>query len=265
MERGFVKLWHRLKDSKCYSRGGVHRALLLTLFTEANWKEGYFRGETILPGQFATSVLGLSQELGFPKTTVQRALSDLVSDGVVTVENMGNRWTRITLVNWATYQPVREESGQPTGNPRATDGSPVDTIKDVKKKDIKENTSYSLSESPDSDGCPPCPHGKILELYAEVLPHHKQVRTWRTAHQSSLKARWREKWKEGLFVDEESGMAYFKRLFDYVKRNKVLDGRMPSRDGREPWQADLKWIIKAANFDKIMERTYDKYLDDVHP
>jgi hypothetical protein len=142
MERGFMKLWRKLKDSKCYSRGGVHRALLLTIFTEANWKEGCFRGETILPGQWATSVLGLSQELGFARTTVQRALADLATDGVITVENMGNRWTRITLVNWQCYQPSQREVGQPMGNQRATDGQPTGIIKEV--KNINTPTLSSL-------------------------------------------------------------------------------------------------------------------------
>ena len=141
MERGFMKLWRKLKDSKCYSRGGVHRALLLTLFTEANWKEGCFRGEVIRPGQFATSVLGLSQELGFPRTTVQRALADLATDGVVTVENMGNRWTRITLINWGAYQPTTKELGQPTGNQRATNGQPTGIIKDIKNINTPLDTS----------------------------------------------------------------------------------------------------------------------------
>lgn len=136
-----MKLWHRLKDSRCYSRGGIHRALLLTIFTEANWKPGFFRGENIQPGQFATSVLGLSQELGFPRTTVQRALADLVSDGVITVENVGNRWTRITLVNWAVYQPTLKEVGQPVGNQRATDGQPVGIIKDIKNITTPLDTS----------------------------------------------------------------------------------------------------------------------------
>lgn len=146
MERGFIKLWRKLKDSKCYSRGGVHRALLLTLFTEANWKVGHFRGEDILPGQWATSVLGLSQELGFARTTVQRALADLATDGVITVENMGNRWTRITLVNWQCYQPLSRELGQPAGNERATDGQPAGIIKEVK------NITHT-PESKDSSVC----------------------------------------------------------------------------------------------------------------
>jgi DNA-binding transcriptional MocR family regulator len=116
--------------------------LLLTIFTEANWKEGCFRGETILPGQWATSVLGLSQELGFARTTVQRALADLATDGVITVENMGNRWTRITPVNWQCYQPLPRELGQPAGNQRATDGQPTGIIKEV--KNINTPTLSSL-------------------------------------------------------------------------------------------------------------------------
>lgn len=143
-----MKLWRKLKDSKCYSRGGIHRALLLTIFTEVNWKVGHFRGEDILPGQMATSVLGLSQELGFPRTTLQRALSDLVSDGVITVENVGNRWTRITLVNWDTYQPTKEELGQQVGNQRATDGHQMGTIKEVKNINLTPDTSLRSVSSP---------------------------------------------------------------------------------------------------------------------
>ena len=150
MERGFIKLWRKLKDSRCYSRGGVHRALLLTLFTEANWKVGHFRGEEILPGQWATSVLGLSQELGFPRTTVQRALADLATDGVITVENMGNRWTRITLVNWQCYQPLPRDLGQPAGNQWATDGQPAGIIKEV-KNNITPNTSLRSVFVPSGD------------------------------------------------------------------------------------------------------------------
>lgn len=251
MERGFIKVWHKLKDSKCYSRGGVHRALLLTLFTEANWKAGHFRGEDILPGQWATSVLGLAQELGFPRTTVQRALADLVEDGVITVENMGNRWTRITLVNWATYQQQLERAGQPMGNPWATDGQPVGITKDIKNKDIK-NTSYSMPESPDSDGCP---QQKVLAVYREELPSLTQPRTWRSNDATALRARWNEKKKEGKFSTPEEGLDYFRKFFRYVARSPFLMGKVANRDGRA-FQADIRWLIKAANFDKVLEGKY---------
>ena len=167
MERGFIKLWRKLKDSKCYSRGGVHRALLLTLFTEANWKVGHFRGEDILPGQWATSVLGLSQELGFARTTVQRALADLATDGVITVENMGNRWTRITLVNWQCYQPLPRELGQPTGNERATDGQPTGIIKEV--KNINTPSLSSLRSERDSPKGGDSHRGEAARFYPPTV------------------------------------------------------------------------------------------------
>jgi hypothetical protein len=167
MERGFIKLWRKLKDSKCYSRGGVHRALLLTLFTEANWKVGHFRGEDVLPGQWATSVLGLSQELGFARTTVQRALADLATDGVITVENMGNRWTRITLVNWQCYQPLPRELGQPAGNERATDGQPAGIIKEV--KNINTPSLSSLRSERDSPKGGDSHRGEAARFYPPTV------------------------------------------------------------------------------------------------
>lgn len=135
MERGFMKLWRKLKDSRCYSRGGVHRALLLTLFTEVNWKVGHFRGEIIGPGQIAISVVRLADELGFPRTTVRRALADLVKDGVIRVENVDNQWSRISFVNWSSYNNIPEECGQPMANQRPTSGQPTATIKELKKKE----------------------------------------------------------------------------------------------------------------------------------
>lgn len=244
-----MKLWRKLKDSKCYSRGGVHRALLLTIFTEANWKAGHFRGETVLPGQYATSVLGLSTELGFAKTTVQRALSDLVSDGVVTVENMGNRWTRITLVNWASYQPNVEQAGQPTGNERAT--ADATAIHNQRSKEDIKSTSYSMPESTDSD----VPQQKVLAVYREELPSLTQPRTWRSNDATALRARWNEKKKEGKFSTTEEGLDYFRKFFRYVGKSDFLMGKVSSRDGRA-FKADLRWLMKAANFDKVLEGKY---------
>ena len=217
MERGFMKLWRKLKDSKCYSRGGVHRALLLTLFTEANWKEGCFRGEVIRPGQFATSVLGLSQELGFPRTTVQRALADLATDGVVTVENMGNRWTRITLINWGAYQPTMKEFGQPMGNQRATDGQPTGIIKEYKNNLITPDIPNGISAP--SGGTPTArrktsntifkpPTLEEVEAYCRERGNAVDARKWWDFYQSKGwvvgRAKMRD-WKAAVRTWEQEG------------------------------------------------------------
>ncbi len=142
MERGYFKVWRKIKDSQSYNRSAIHRAILLTIFVDANWKGGFFCGRQVAPGQIATSVKGLAEELREPRTNVMRALRDLEKDGVIKIENMGNKWTMITLVNWNTYQAQDEKSGQPLVNHRSTSGQPVDTIKEGKKerREEEENT-----------------------------------------------------------------------------------------------------------------------------
>ncbi len=138
MERGFVTFWRKVCDSRSHSRGVLHRALIETFLVEANWKPGFFCGHEIGPGQMAVSILGLAKELKVPRTTLQRAINDLVSDQFISVQNMGNRWTMITIVNWDTYQNNDNQSGQPTGNRRATTGQPAGIIKEGKKERKKE-------------------------------------------------------------------------------------------------------------------------------
>ena len=122
MERGVLKVWRKIKDSQSYNRSALHRAILLTIFVDANWKGGFFCGREVAPGQIATSIKSLSEELREPRTNVQRALRDIEKDGVIKLENVGNRWTMITLVNWCVYQAKDEKYGQPVVNQWSTSG-----------------------------------------------------------------------------------------------------------------------------------------------
>ena len=146
MERGFFKIWRKIEDSQSYNRSALHRAILLTIFVKANWKGGFFCGRQVAPGQIATSVKGLAEELREPRTNVMRALRDLEKDGVIKIENVGNKWTMITLVNWNSYQARDEKSGQPSVNQRSTSGQPVDTIKKGKKERKKEKEEGEAGE-----------------------------------------------------------------------------------------------------------------------
>lgn len=146
MERGYLKVWRKIEDSQSYNRSALHRAILLTIFVKANWKGGFFCGRAVAPGQIATSIKSLAEELREPRTNVMRALRDLEKDGVINLENVGNKWTMITLVNWSAYQAQDEKSGQPAVNQRSTSGQPVDTIKEGKKERRKEKEEGEAGE-----------------------------------------------------------------------------------------------------------------------
>lgn len=101
----------------------------------------------------------------------------------------------------------------------------------------------------------PCPHKRIIEAYEAILPELPRVRVWRAQQASDLRARWREKLREGKFSDEESGEDYFRRFFGYVRRSEFLMGRRSGRDGRT-FRNCLAWMVKAKNFDGIVDGKY---------
>lgn len=89
-----------------------------------------------------------------------------------------------------------------------------------------------------------CPHQEIIALYHEHLPMLNQVRAWTPARANALKARWREDVRR-------QNLDYWERMFKYIAKSDFLTGK----DGK--WQADLEWIIKEANFVKILEGKYE--------
>lgn len=101
----------------------------------------------------------------------------------------------------------------------------------------------------------PCPHRRIIEAYEAILPELPRVRVWRAQQAADLRARWREKLREGKFSDEESGVDYFRRFFGYVRRSEFLMGRRSWRDGRT-FRNCLAWMVKAKNFDGIVDGKY---------
>ena len=101
----------------------------------------------------------------------------------------------------------------------------------------------------------PCPHKRIIEAYEAILPELPRVRVWRAQQGADLRARWREKLREGKFSDENSGVDYFRRFFGYVRRSEFLMGRRSGRDGRT-FRNCLAWMVKAKNFDGIVDGKY---------
>ena len=82
---GYFKVWRKIEDSKSWSRGALYRGLMITLLQKANWKQGYFHGQEILPGQLACSGASLASELDLSRYQVMRMLATLEDDGFTMV------------------------------------------------------------------------------------------------------------------------------------------------------------------------------------
>lgn len=105
---------------------------------------------------------------------------------------------------------------------------------------------------------PNCPQQALLDLYAECLPELPQPRAWEGQASDNLRARWR--WVltatkrgsgERYATTADEGVEWFRRFFGYVAGSDFLMGR------KADWQADLRWLVKAANFDKVLSGAYE--------
>ena len=158
MDRGYIKFWRRAEDSRAWSRGAIHRGVMLTILLKVAWKDCYYRGEELKPGQFAFSGVYLAEECGLCRATLLGVLDDLEQDGFLTRRNVGNRYTLITVTNWSLYQSPQPSScqrgclpdRQPDEQPRR---QPPDTIKEYKK--ARKELSSASGDAAVSEGAFP--------------------------------------------------------------------------------------------------------------
>jgi uncharacterized protein YdaU (DUF1376 family) len=89
-----------------------------------------------------------------------------------------------------------------------------------------------------------CPHEKIIDLYHEILPELKSVIISRwsgSQREKDLRSRWREH-------PNHQEIDFWRWLFNSIKTSDWHMGRSGS------WSADLGWLVKRSNFDKMVER-----------
>ncbi|SDR37354.1 hypothetical protein SAMN05443245_5214 [Paraburkholderia fungorum] len=190
------------------------------------------------------------------------------------------------IAGWDGRQPKREDSGNPnTGALSSTERSRLHreklkreaTTGDEMQRDAtqgndredksREETNQSSTDvdeaiddvgSPSGDRIANCPHQKLIELYAKHLPELPYPAIWEGKKAQAMRARWRwvltaEK-RDGSrhATDEASAVAWFERFFSYVAKSDFLTGR-----NDKFMNCDLGWLMKADNFNKVMQGNYE--------
>lgn len=119
------------------------------------------------------------------------------------------------------------------------------------------------SQTPNGKTLPNCPQQAIIDQWAEVMPEQRQpIRSlWVKGNSArDLATRWKqgftilnESTGEPLYTDEQSGIAWWNRFFRFLRRSEFL-----MRDDSRFFGLD--WVVKAANFQKILELKYHQDL-----
>ena len=189
---GYFKVWRKIEDSKSWSRGALYRGLMITLLQKANWKQGYFHGQEILPGQLACSGASLASELDLSRYQVMRMLATLEDDGFISRQTFGKVCTLITVVNWQLYQSATEEAAQQPHNERTSSAQVPHTIEEGKKarKEIRSASADAVEEdaSPAGKGKQEeaAPHAEPEQVVVAPEPSPSSGPTYRTAGNRQL-------------------------------------------------------------------------------
>lgn len=155
---------------------------------------------------------------------------------------------------------MKREEACPTGQTRDGRGSPMGrTLPEPEpepsslRSEILDETS---SHSPQTAVCAPdrtqnCPQKDIVALYHEVLPMLPQARTWAGNRQRLLAARWRED-------PGRQSLDWWRGFFEFIAESKFLTGRVNGNGASPPFMADLEWIVRPQNFQKINDGRYHR-------
>ena len=275
MQRGFVKLWRKTLDSGLLQNGPAWQLFGYLLLRATHKPYRTIVGGVVcelVPGEVVFGRSKAAVDLGLSEQQIRTALNLLKKMEIATSRST-NKFTVVLLVNWHNYQDDQAAANQQTNQP-VTSTQPAVNHKQEFKNNITSLREVVGATAPTSDQqaegleqvedhqpaqkptAPPCPHQQILDLYHELLPELPCMKVWNGTRQQHLAARWRERWKSKSYSTQAEGLAYFRRLFEYIGREcDWLMGRIQGREGK-PFLATLAWIVSPGNFAKIIEGNY---------
>lgn len=165
------------------------------------------------------------------------AKANLQKWGWVTTKGT-NKGTVIKIINSDIFDVNLENSNaqdveQPTRHQHASNAqNPPNKKKEVKEKRREKEIT--------------CPHVEIIDAYHTILPMLPRVKNWGDASRSNLRARWREDAKR-------QSVDWWCQFF----AESILSSDFLTGKSNLDWRANLTWIVKPKNFEKILNGAYE--------
>ena len=117
-----------------------------------------------------------------------------------------------------------------------------------------ENGEYQLSENPgqiylsgdttipQAEERLPCPFAEIKSLFNSICKSYSSIRDITGIRKTAVEARFKA----------NPDLSIFKELFELAESSDFLKGK-----NNRNWRASFDWLMKASNFDKVLERRYN--------
>ena len=234
MYRGYFKVWHKIKDTKAWSRGLEYRGLLITLLEKANTKDKYFAGKIIRRGQFACSMRNLGLEVGVSRSKILRMFGVLMGDDFLTTK-ADNLFSVVTICNYDVYNPLksndRTTSDTTTGQRPDNDRTLLNNDNNDNNDKIDKNSAHELKKIPS------WLESRALEVFGNVP----------LGNLRDLIENYEESWiKEALNKTEAAGV----KAVNYTKtilQGWAIDGKTEENNGK--CKKDNGTVSETSKFD----------------
>lgn len=182
---------------------------------------------------------------------------ELVEKGMVSIYEVEDKWY-LQVLKFEKHQKV--DTRTPSRIPAYINGSAKFHRKQslegkglIEPRNGEEGILASANADVAKPAVPPCPHEEIIDLYHEILPMGRTVnkKLWNGTRAKHLQARWRED-------KERQNVLWWGKFFHFCSESPFLTGKVPPRQGREPFQVALDWLVSPDNFVKVHEGTYHR-------
>lgn len=256
---GWISIHRKLLQWEWYTNSNmVHLALHLLL--KANHAPKTWRGIALDRGQLITGRKQLSTETGISVQTVRTCLHRLKKTQFLTLSST-RQFTIITISKYDDYQTIQAyepPANQPTTNQQSTSNQPTTnqqlTTNNKENKENKVNKEIkekSTSVKKNETKMPPaaleapaaCDHtiDDIPALFAAWCPSLPMIRVMHETRKKNLANLLKKVSRDQLL-----------EVFQLAGQSAFLTGQ-----NDRGWKADFDWIIKPANFYKILEGKYN--------
>jgi len=211
MNRGYYKTWRKIEDSGWLKNHKLW-AFWSWCLMRANYKERKvtvgLNEITLKPGDFIFGRRAAAQDLNLTESTIYRFLMCLEKSGNLSVKS-NNKYSIVSIVNWAIYQQDDFKKEQQTNNKRTTN----EHRQELKNKKI--NTIYAREGFQDFWKCYPLKinkgaaekawNKKDLPSLEILLAAVEKQRAWRENAGNDFRPPWKHPatWLNGKCWEDE--------------------------------------------------------------
>lgn len=180
--------------------------------------------------EIGEALIGDYESIGLTRGQYREAIRRAEKYNLITTTRTTNKGTVVKLI-YSDIFDINQEAAQPPAQPDSN--HPTTTNKKEKKE---KNNIYTKNQ---------IPYRAIVDLFNKVLPELPSVKVVTDKRKKHLKGCW-------YFSNKTSNLKWWNEFFEHIRESDFLMGR------KTDWRASFDWIIKPANFIKIVEGNYHK-------